>query len=489
MGNPSTCFEKVEVAEATKERNFRKIAEDDLETAFALLRSRCPKTWKPEHEVRARAFHKNFMILKNSKSVEFIDPAPKYVKTAQKFRETKVNAEITVKKLMTEPNVWNMEDKENAKEFFEILLHLTKFTPFEGRPFVRAWLEALLPCLCRWVLSSVKTNLNKDKAVGAKNSSNNLTLKHFIGVFGQPGIICCLADRGEKFLKTLQCAARAGEAMGRGEVERYYWKRITESLCDGTNDWGNLAGLEDNPLELSQLDNLPLGWLEDADDQGHVFAEVVSKEITPIFEKYLKDTLSTKANAKVKAGPAKTLSRTSAKCDEYREEFPLKQTDKRWSHFAEKFQEAFGRPPSKPVDFVWNIVDFARCSVEVRTASDVFEVKKLVEDRFKVVAVKNGYNSNVHVKGSGYRDIKILVEVEYNNLKFEKIPAMNEKTVFICEIQIVCAAWLENKKSTSLPYKILRAKNLRALFKDFKKYIFKDQTKREYDALDVIKNG
>ena len=476
-----------------KERSFRKIAEDDLEKVFALLRDRCPKTWKSVYEVRARALNKDFMTLRNSKTMEFIDPVPKYSKTAHDSNEMKDNPGNTARQLMTEPKLWKMENKENAKDFYEILRHLTKFTPFEGRPFVRAWLEALVPCFCRWVLSSVKTDLKKETVGGAKRSKNDLvvpTLKHFLGAFGQPGIVCCFADRGAKILKTLQCAARAVEAIGRGDAEQYYWKRITESTCVGTNNWGRLAELENNPLILSQLDKLPVGWLQDADDHAHVFAEVVSKEITPIFEEYLKNTLSGKTNAAIKAGPAKTLSRTMAKCREYLEDFRSEKNDQRWTHFAEKFKETFRRPPSKPVDFVWNILDFARCSVEVPTASDVFDVKNILESHFNVVGVKNGYNSNVHVKGSGYRDLKLLIEVEFNNLKLKQIPKMDEKTVLICEVQIVCEAWLDNKKTTSLSYKILRASNLRALFKDFRKYIFEDQTEIEHhNPVDVIRNG
>ena len=48
------------------------------------------------------------------------------------------------------------------------------------------------------------------------------TLKNFLGAFGQPGIVVCLADKGAKLLKTLQDSARSVEALGRGTVERYY---------------------------------------------------------------------------------------------------------------------------------------------------------------------------------------------------------------------------------------------------------------------------
>ena len=60
---------------------------------------------------------------------------------------------------------------------------------------------------------------------------------------------------------------------------------------------------------------------------------------------------------------------------------------------------------------MWNIVDFARCSIIVKTAHDLLEMKRLVEEQFLVVGVKNGYSSNATAKSSGYRDLKLLVQV------------------------------------------------------------------------------
>ena len=53
------------------------------------------------------------------------------------------------RQLMTQPELWDMYDVKKGEEFFEILRHLTRFAPFKGRPFIRAWLKALLPCFCR----------------------------------------------------------------------------------------------------------------------------------------------------------------------------------------------------------------------------------------------------------------------------------------------------------------------------------------------------
>ena len=115
-----------------------------------------------------------------------------------------------------------MDTRERALELSEILRHFTIYAPFEGRPFVRAWLEALIPCFARWILLS---DSMENKVID--------TLKFFLGAFGQPGIVVCLADKGESMLKILKNAARSVEALGRGTVERYYWKRLTESSCGG----------------------------------------------------------------------------------------------------------------------------------------------------------------------------------------------------------------------------------------------------------------
>ena len=177
-------------------------------------------------------------MLKMENTTMFIDP---HVTPA----EAK-NVETNVQKLLTAPECWSMDSSERALELSKILYHFTIFAPFEGRPFVRAWLEALIPCFSRWILLSDSTD---SKVID--------TLKNFLGAFGQPGIVVCLADKGSSMLETLQNAARSVEALGRGTVERYYWKRLTESSCGGGTGWLDLARISDEPLVLSQLDCVP----------------------------------------------------------------------------------------------------------------------------------------------------------------------------------------------------------------------------------------
>ena len=163
--------------------------------------------------------------------------------------------EYDAKDLIISPALWNMQKVVAAIELRELLRHLTIYAPFKGRPFVRAWLEALLPCFSRWILLS---DLKNEEAIQ--------TLKHFLGAFGQPGIVVCLADKGVSLLNSLKDAACSVEALGRGTVERYYWNRLAEANCGGQTAWRELESISSWSRDLSLLDTLPKGWLLDSSD-------------------------------------------------------------------------------------------------------------------------------------------------------------------------------------------------------------------------------
>jgi hypothetical protein len=228
-------------------RDFSKTTEKDLEEVFVVLRTRCTWSWTRAFEIRVKELHKKIMTLKDGSTAIFINP--------DKKRPEIKTTENEIQRLMTAPESWAMLTKERAFEFSEILRHFTLFAPFRGRPFVRLWLEALIPCFSRWILMS-----------DSPESKESETLKNFLGAFGQPGIVVCLADKGATMLSTLKKSARSVEANGRGAVESYYWKRLAESDCGGAPGWGRLAEIKDNTLKLSQLDCVPKGWLSDASD-------------------------------------------------------------------------------------------------------------------------------------------------------------------------------------------------------------------------------
>ena len=150
------------------------------------------------------------------------------------------------------------------------------------------------------------------------------TFKNFLGAFGQPGIVVCLEDTGSNIMDILKKSARSVDAIGRGTVECYYWKRLTESSCGGDPGWGQLARIEDQPLISSQLDYVPKGWLSDAGDWCEIFANLVSPEISTKYEKKIQEMFSDNKGWIVKAGPPKTLARCRAKGREYLSDFASK---------------------------------------------------------------------------------------------------------------------------------------------------------------------
>jgi len=469
----SYCVGQTNMDFVNAERNFNKISMHDLKETFKILQKRCPDTWNLKLEARANDFQKKISMLREVDLAQYIDPEKHKAYECKELKDPK--------DLILSPTLWNMYTTEAAMELRQVLHHFTIYAPFEGRPFIRSWLEALVSCFSRWILLSDSA---EKKVIR--------TLKNFLGAFGQPGIVVCLADKGKKLLKTLQDSARSVEALGRGTVERYYWKRLAESSCGGNKDWRAVASIPNKQLVQSQLDTLPQDWLMDSSDFVHVFANIVSPEIGEIFEQRLEAIIHEKTVGTVHAGPAKTLARSIAKCHEYKSDYRSEKGSKRWSNFRRSFRKSFGRSPKIAADFVWNIVDFARCSINVPDAKELLKVKKIIEEHFKVVCVKNGYNADVRVKGSGYRDMKLLVEVEFDRLDLQKVPRKQGKINMICEIQLMCKKWLTNKKTTSLSYKVLRASNLQSLLDDFAKYL--DSTSEgdgiiQTDATKILKNG
>jgi len=454
-------------------RDFSKIKASDLEAVFLQLKKRCPKTWTHELEMRAKELNQKFMTIKKGNAWMFIDPEMNII-------EAKTD-ESEVIRLMTNTESWSMETRERAIELCKLLHHFTTYAPFEGRPFVRAWLEALTPCFARWILLS---NTDDYKAIN--------TLKHFLGAFGQPGIVVCLPDKGARMLKILKNAARSVEALGRGTVERHYWKRLAESSFSEDLGWHQLAGIKEKPLTLSQLDCVTQGWLSDANDWCEIFAHIVSPEISKRFKKRIVETFKNNSSWNVHPGPPKMLARCLAKGREYMSEYEYGRNIPRWKNFEHKFKSVYKRSPNKPEDFIWNVVDFARCSITVPDAEDVMKVKHIIEQQFSVISVKNCYNPNFPVKRSGYRDLKLLIEMEFDALQLDGVPNLEPNPKFICEVQILSEAWLHNKKTTSMAYKILRAKCLRDLFYDAAKYVKRrdaEEWVRPKDVKEIIKNG
>jgi len=464
--------EKTNMEFVNTARHFDRTNSDDLGDLFCKLQERCPDSWKPEFESRSRELHRNFMLLRNEQSAHYIDP---FIDISLECKKHESEA----RNLLVHPDRWSMDTREKAIELHEILRHFSMCAPLEGRPFIRAWLEGLTPCVSRWILCYTKDDLVKR------------TLKHFLGAFGQPGIVVCLEDKGASILKTLQHCANSVEALGKGKVERFYWKSLAEANCGFKEEWQQLESIKDIPLRHSQLDYLG-HWLDDGNDWVPVFTDIVSPVITKKFSNRIRELTRGHSGWETVEGPPKSWARTMAKASEYKAEFAEEHNAERRGNFFQKFEQVYGRKPNEPEDYVWNIIDFARCSITVASAREVLEVMHVIESEYPVVCIKNGYSSKFRVTGSGYRDLKLLVEVEFDDLS-TGIPCEKQKKTMICEIQILCNEWYENKITTSISYKILRAKSLCDLFYDCEKYAkSKSQElfwKTERGVVKVIKNG
>merc|ERR1719233_1865595 len=295
--------------------DFTKISEADLSAAFEILRQRCPQSWTSEMEKLAKSFHKKAMTIRNENNIsKWIDPVKNFPS-----KESKVTYDA--EDLILSPECWEMEEVGAGILLKQLLHHFTIYAPFQGRPFVRAWLEALVPCFSHWILRSY-----------SKNETVKQTLKNILGAFGQDGVVVCLADKGLRILDSLKNAARAVEAKGRGTVEQYYWKQLTEANCGGEAGWRELASIPSWSRDLSQLDTLPADWLLDSRDFVHVFANIVSPEVSIRFNELLEKTFAGKRlTADIEAGPPKTLARSLAKSQEYRALYSAENGSKRWS--------------------------------------------------------------------------------------------------------------------------------------------------------------
>ena len=88
--------------------------------------------------------------------------------------------------------------------------------------------------------------------------------------------------------------------------------------------------------------------------------------------------------------------------------------------------------------------------------------------------------------------MKLLIEVEFDDLELGGVAKVQSKTTLICEVQILCQAWLKNKKTTSLSYKILRAQSFSDLLYDAAKYTNMagiESRRKNMDVIATIKNG
>jgi len=340
------------------------------------------------------------------------------------------------------------------------------------------WWRASLPSLTNWV-----------KTLWQGKDHGRTTVQRILGAFGQPGGLLWIDDSTKSlFFETLRRAAKYVEAIGRGDVEGFYWDQMwraglaSGSRGDRLDPMLQLAAIENKKLEHSQLDFIDPKSIIPGSDIPSVLGEVIAEGLHDPFFKAIK-SLVTK-NQTVKPGPPKTPARIRVKAAEYKEEYELKNGDVKWRKYRDSFINAFNAEPKMPYDFAFQVVDLARVSVTFNQPVDLINFLNSIKksSSFEILSIKNLFRENFKVKPSGYRDLKLLVKFSCPSTLFgdffssEKI---KEDMSFVCEIQCMLKKWVNNKKQTSLSYKLLRAGNVNDCLSDFRKYVKEEEQKVE----------
>jgi len=181
-------------------------------------------------------------------------------------------------------------------------------------------------------------------------------------------------------------------------------------------------------------------------------------------------------------GPEKTLDRIKQKGKDYVKDLGNEEekSNPRWVALLE---HAPNRRSTGEVTLAIKcygaILDYCRCSVTCKTPDDLVNTIAKLKKSLDVVGTKNGYSPEAFVPPSGYRDAKVIVRLTVSeDIMLQKPGDADKKevtvpkgTAFLCEIQLVLEAWVENKKASSLHYKLRRAKDFYALASDFQKYL------------------
>jgi len=339
------------------------------------------------------------------------------------------------------------------------------------------WWRASLASLTNWIKAEYKTL-----------DLGRLTVKRILGAFGQPGGLLWIEDETKSlFFQTLQRAAKYVEALGRGDVESFYWEQMQQGGMASTSQAANpdpmlqLAEIENKDLELSQLDFISPSTIIPGSDVPDVLSEVIAKGLCDPFFDAVRAIVP--RNLEVKAGPPKTAARIRVKASEYKKEYELSPEHTKFRKYRDSFMKAFHVEPKASHDFAFQVVDLARVSVTFNQPVDLVAFVKRVEKSsvFEIQSIKNLFRENVIVKPSGYRDLKLLVKFSCPTKHFGhffEVKNMPETMSFVCELQCILAKWVENKKRTSLSYKLLRADNVNDCLSDFRKY-----TKEEDDEV------
>jgi len=121
------------------------------------------------------------------------------------------------------------------------------------------------------------------------------------------------------------------------------------------------------------------------------------------------------------------------------------------------------RSAPRPVeDYAWLIKDFLRCSITCNTPDEILEqVERFRAKPGMLIEIKNGFHHAHNNPDSGYRDLKLILRVEFGDVTIPSESWCGRDKTFknvsmICELQLLHRYWLKNKKeTTSLFFKFL----------------------------------
>jgi len=194
-----------------------------------------------------------------------------------------------------------------------------------------------------------------------------------------------------------------------------------------------------------------------------------------------------KNEVSVHPGPPKTVERCQNKADEYKADWAEINSRRELDQKVEHDPKLLGLVQKAKILelaldrslFQMSILDLVRVSLTCQTPKILINCVNKLKDIGELRGVKNGFSLN-HFKESGYRDVKILVEVVFSEFDVayfltngKHLPLGNGNGNFrmIVEIQFLLPEWSEAKKQSGLVYKLRRARDKIALYRDFKKYL------------------
>merc|ERR1711879_365580 len=277
-----------------------------------------------------------------------------------------------------------------------------------------------------------------------------------------------MGAKTKELFDTLQDAAKSRDEFGARGLLKFYNDQCAPPMTPG---WSALLKIPHKQCVESQWECREL-WegVRVYDFHLHHFM-ALGGELGKDLEADIKRVLT--ANKvpfkSVKKGPAKTQQRSWAKIGEYADEALKSPKNPRWVNLEKH------APPHKDdyKKFYGAILDYCRVACTVKKPADLCRAVKAIRESNigEVVGLKNGYAQDAYVPVSQYRDLKMLVRYTLPREIKTDYGTSPKNSTMVVEVQLLLEKYLDNKLTTSIAYKVRRAKDFVALTEDFYKYL------------------